>query len=65
VEAAQMALYKGEKYSVWVPNGTVLEVWKVGPVHDYMRSEKRSFVVHYGQALVSILDSLTVEGGAR
>jgi hypothetical protein len=27
-EAAQMVLYKGEKYSVWLQTGTVLTVWE-------------------------------------
>lgn len=50
LEAAQIVLYKGETYSVWVPNDTLLTVYRVGP-RDYMRSDKQEYRVWCGEAV--------------
>ncbi len=58
-EAAQIALWRGADYCRWVPNGTVLTVWRVGPKYDYMRSDKKEYRVFAGE--IFPLDTCVVD----
>jgi len=53
-EAANVALYQGEQYCVWVPPGTVLTVWNVyaGSVGGFQMQGKTQFVVRDGKAVL-------------
>lgn len=59
-EAAQSILYRGERYSVWVPNETVLSVWRVtgGTTGGWCLADMALFVVRCGQ-----VQSLEVANG--
>lgn len=51
-EAADESLYKGETYSVWVPPGTILTVWRVvgGTIGGFHLNDPQRFVVRAGCA---------------
>ena len=50
-EAAEMAMYRGERYSLWVPSGTQLTVWNVyaGEIGGFSMKDPQRFVVRRGQ----------------
>ena len=50
-EAAEMAMYRGERYSLWVPSGTQLTVWDVyaGEIGGFSMKDPQRFVVRRGQ----------------
>lgn len=50
-EAAEMAMYRGERYSLWVPSGTQLTVWNVyaGEIGGFAMKDPQRFVVRCGQ----------------
>ena len=50
-EAAEMAMYRGERYSLWVPSGTQLTVWNVyaGSIGGFSMKDPQRFVVRRGQ----------------
>lgn len=57
LEAAQIALWKGSDYWVWVPNGTLLKIYRVGPKDDYMRTDLVEYHVWNGQAFPLATDA--------
>lgn len=52
-EAANIAMWKGDSYSVWLPPGRVLTVWNVyaGGIGGFCMKDPREFVVRNGEAI--------------
>lgn len=49
-EAANVHMWKGEDYSVWLPPGTVLTVWNVyaGSIGGFIMKDPIKFIVRNG-----------------